>query len=65
MLSFIQNISPLELAIIILIVVILFGSKIATTLGRTTGETMKEIRKAKKSFNEAVDEIDKTIKENK
>lgn len=54
MLGFLKNISPVELGVIILILIILFGSKIVTRLGRASGETVREIKKVGKSFTEAV-----------
>lgn len=47
MLNFLKNLGPVELIIIGLIVVILFGSKIAKSLGRTSGEAIKEFKKIK------------------
>lgn len=60
MFSFIKNISPLELVIIGLIVVALFGATIAKVLGRKGGEVFKEVKKIKKSFTEALDDDDTT-----
>lgn len=54
-----KNISPTELAIIAGILIILFGSKAVTKLGRTGGETFKEIKKIKKSFTEAIGDDEK------
>ncbi len=56
MLNFIKNISPTELIIIALILVVFFGSKIVTNLGKTGGETLKAMKKVKKSFTEAVED---------
>lgn len=56
MLEFIKNISPTEVLIIALILVVLFGSKIVTGLARTGGETFKQIKKIKKSFTEAIED---------
>lgn len=56
MLNFIKNISPTELAIIALILIVLFGTKIVTGIGRTGGETLKEIKKIKKTFTEAIED---------
>ena len=58
MFNFIKNIGPTELLIIALIVVVFFGSKIATRLGKTSGETLREIRKIKKNFTEALEDED-------
>lgn len=71
MFNFIKNISPLELAIIGLILILLFGAKLATSLGRRGGETFREIKKIKRAFTEAVDDDNnntsslKTTKNNK
>ncbi len=54
MLNFIKNIGPVEWLIILLILVILFGRKIVTGLGRASGETVKELKNVKKSFTDAV-----------
>ncbi len=56
MFDFLRNISPTEWIVVGLIVVILFGGKIAKMLGRTSGETFREIKNIKKSFSEALDE---------
>ena len=65
MFNFIKNISPLELGAIGLIAVALFGAKIVTNLGKTGGETFREIKKIKKTFTEAVEDDDKSPKNNK
>ncbi len=54
MLNFIKNISPTEIAIIVLILVILFGGRVITKLARSSGETVKEIKKIKSEFTDAV-----------
>lgn len=60
MFNFIKNIGPTEWIIIAVVVVLLFGGKIATKLGRASGETFREIKKVKKSFTDAVsDDNDK------
>lgn len=61
MLNFIKNITPTEFTIIALIIVILFGSKVAINLGKTSGETLKQIKKVKKSITDSIedDESDK------
>ena len=56
MLNFIKNISQTELIIIIvLILLFFFGSKVVRGLAKTGGETVKEIKKVKKTFTEAVE----------
>lgn len=56
MFDFIKNISPVELVIVLVILLLLFGTKIMTNLGRATGETVKEIKKVKKSFGDALED---------
>lgn len=54
MFDFVKNISTTELIILVLILVILFGAKAAVGLGRTSGETVKEIKKIKNEFTNAL-----------
>ncbi len=56
MLDFIKNISPTELVVIALILIVFFGSKVVTNLSRSAGETFREIKKIKKNFTEAIDD---------
>ncbi len=56
MLGFLKNIGPTEILIIALILIVLFGGKIMTKLAKTGGETLKEVKKVKKTFNEALDD---------
>jgi TatA/E family protein of Tat protein translocase len=56
MFNFIKNISPTELIIIATILILIFGSKAVTKLGRTGGETFKEMKKIKRSFTEAIED---------
>lgn len=63
MFDFIKNISPTEIIILVLILVILFGGKsIATRLARSGGETVKEAKKIKKEFTEAIKDDDEPEK---
>jgi len=55
MFDFIKNISSTELIILILILVILFGAKVAVKLGKTSGETVKEIKKIKREFTNTLE----------
>ncbi len=55
MFNFIKNIGPVEWLVILLILVILFGPKLMKSLGRASGETVKEIKNVKKSFTDAVE----------
>jgi len=61
MLDFIKNISPAELIIIVLVIVIFFGSKKIASLGKTGGETVKEIKKIKKEITEPFENIKKDL----
>lgn len=65
MFNFVKNISPTELIIIALILIVLFGTKIVTRLGRTGGETLKAVKNIKKSFTEAIEDDDKSSKSKK
>ncbi|HUV42436.1 MAG TPA: twin-arginine translocase TatA/TatE family subunit [Patescibacteria group bacterium] len=47
MFSFLKNISPTEVILIVLILVVLFGGKFAIKLGRVGGESFREIKKIK------------------
>lgn len=59
MLNFFRNLSPVEIGVIALILILLFGPKLVKNLGRLSGETVKEMKNVKKSINEAVDVGDK------
>lgn len=54
MFNFIKNISPTELIILAVILILIFGSKIVTGIGKTGGETLKEIKNIKKEITSAV-----------
>lgn len=64
MFNFINNIGPTEIIVIALIIVIFFGGKIATKLGKASGETFREIKKVKKSFTDAVEDNDESLPKN-
>ncbi len=55
MFDFIKNISSTELIIVVIILIVLFGPKLIKALGRTSGETVKEIKKVKKEFTKAIE----------
>ena len=46
-----------ELVIILLVIVLLFGAKRLPALAKGLGESIREIRKAKKDIDKAVDDI--------
>lgn len=54
MFGFLRNIGPTEIIVIALILIILFGSKLVTKLAKTGGESVKELKNAKKTFTEAL-----------
>jgi Sec-independent protein translocase protein TatA len=56
MLNFLKNISSTELIILAVILLVFFGAKAFTTLGRTSGETFREIKKIKKNLTEAFED---------
>lgn len=53
--DFIKNISPTELIIVVLILIIFFGGRLVTNLARTSGETVKELKNIKKEFTKAIE----------
>lgn len=58
MFEFIKNIGPTELIIIVLILIVFFGGKAITRLARTSGETIKDLKEAKKEFTAALEDDD-------
>ena len=54
MFDFIKNISPTEIALIILILIVLFGAKVGVRLARTGGEAVKEIKNIKREFTRVI-----------
>lgn len=54
MLAFLKNISPTEWTIIALILVVFLGRSTVIKLGKTGGETLKEIKNIKKSITDTV-----------
>ena len=56
MFDFIKNISPVELSIIVLILLIFFGGKVISSLAKTSGETVREIKKIKKVFTQNLED---------
>jgi Sec-independent protein translocase protein TatA len=62
MLNFIKNISPTELIILAAILILLFGGKAFISMARTAGESLKEMKKIKTSFTDAIDDDKKDSK---
>ncbi|MEK7203680.1 MAG: twin-arginine translocase TatA/TatE family subunit [Patescibacteria group bacterium] len=56
MFNFLNNIGPTELIIVGLILIVFFGGKAITSLARTSGETVKEIKKIKREFTKTIDD---------
>lgn len=66
MLDFTKNISPTELIIIALILLLLFGRKVLVNLARSAGESLRELKKVKTSFTEVIEDVQKPVdKDNK
>lgn len=65
MLDFTKNISPTELIIIALILLLLFGRKVLVGIARSAGETLKEVKKVKSGLSEAIEEVNKPVKGDK
>lgn len=59
MLNFLKNISPTELTILIVIFILLFGAKAFISMGKTGGETLREIKKIKKNITEVIEDESK------
>lgn len=51
-----QNIGPTEIIIIVLALVILFGSSRISDLAKSLGETERELKKVKKDYKKAMDD---------
>jgi sec-independent protein translocase protein TatA len=52
-----QSIGPTEIIIIVLALIILFGSSRISDLAKSLGETEKELKKVKKDYKDAVDGV--------
>jgi TatA/E family protein of Tat protein translocase len=63
MLDFTKNISPTELIVIALILLLLFGRKVLVGLARSAGETLKEVKKVKSGLTDAIEEAHKPVKD--
>lgn len=58
MFEFLKNIGPTEIIVIAVILLLIFGAKAITGIARTGGQTVKEIKKIKKEFTNAINEDD-------
>ena len=57
MLNFIQNIGPTELIVLFAVVILIFGSRIAIGIGKTGGQTLKEMKKIKNELTGVTEEL--------
>ncbi len=55
MFNFIKNIGSTEIILIVIILIVIFGPRLIKALGRTSGETLKEVKKVKKEFTNAIE----------
>jgi len=60
-----NNIGTTEILILILILILLFGSSKITDLARGLGEATNEIKKVKKEIEDAKEEVNKEIPSDK
>ncbi len=58
MFSFLNNIGSTEIILLAIVLVVLFGSQFLMKMARSSGETVRELKRAKKEFTEAVMEDD-------
>lgn len=63
--NLIRNLGFKEILIIVLLLIVLFGSKRISALARNAGKSSKELKKTKKEYDEAVQEINKPVKDKK
>lgn len=56
MLDILRNIGPSELIIILLILVVIFGTKNISHIAKRSGETYKEVKKIKKEIIEVTED---------
>ena len=57
MLSFIKNIGPTEIIVVVAILLLFCGSRIVKMLARSSVESVREIKKIKKNFSEPLKDI--------
>ena len=60
MLEFIRNLGPGELIIIGVILIVFFGAKKIAQLGKTAGETTKEIKQTVEELRKDEEEVENT-----
>lgn len=62
MLGFLNNIGPTEVVVVIAVLMLFFGARVVTGLAKSSGQTVKEIKKIKKSIVEPIKEVEKAAK---
>lgn len=63
--NIIRNLGFKEVLIIVLLLIVFFGSKRIASLARQAGKSTKEIKKTKKEYDEAVSELNKPVVDKK
>jgi sec-independent protein translocase protein TatA len=61
MLAFLPSLGPMELALILGLGVLLFGSRLPS-IGRSVGKSIVEFKKGLRGVNEDLDEIEQDLK---
>lgn len=51
-----QNIGPVEIAIVVVVLLVLFGAKFLPKVGKNIGESQVEIKKASKELKDVIKE---------
>lgn len=59
----IGGIGPMEITLIFIVVLLIFGPKSLPSLGRSFGQGLREFKKASSKFTEAIEDIDKEVEE--
>lgn len=59
------HLGPMELGVIVVIVMVIFGPKQLPKLGRSIGQTIKEFRGVGRELTETRDEIDNELRDTK
>jgi Sec-independent protein translocase protein TatA len=59
MFNFLNNLSTPEIIVIGIVLILFFGAKFVTKLGKVSGETAKEVKKIKKNISDTFDISDK------
>ena len=61
--NLIRNLGFKEILIIVLLLIVFFGSKRISSLAKRAGESTKELKKAKKEYDDAMIEVNKPVNE--